>query len=532
MTPTEPATIDPYVMDNYYSATELKHRRWTNTAIVKFAGPPDRTAPNPCYETGAPMRFWSRERITHIEETPEFVLWKAGSDKRRITRETPIETEFLTGSAGTGKTYEVQARCAADPEGVVLAATTGIAAVNLGPGVTTLHSLLGGFRNIQALIDAYHSGRLQRNIRKLVDEGLRELIVDEVSMLCAPALDTLYNGFHDVAQGKGHPQIKVILVGDFCQLPPIPDREVPGSDRYAFEGECWEKSFSPYTKRLTHIWRQDNVDFILALQAARRGDGEQALAYLQRAGVRFERALNTAFDGTTLCSTNDVTDAYNERRLLLLPGDNSHVPFVPSTRWSLNGYPPPGEWKNIPEKFTFKLGMFVMILANGPHLAWSNGDCGTITGTIGNQFIVRLKRNGSEVLIGKITRISTTRTKPPVADGDVISMSCEEEYNDATWENDEPPRQVVMLREPRPAWVTGWIRYFPLRLAYATTIHKSQGLSLDTVQFDLSSGFLSEPAMMYVALSRCKTPDGLVLVGRPEQVVQKTNVDPRVIEWL
>ena len=72
----------------------------------------------------------------------------------------------------------------------------------------------------------------------------------------------------------------------------------------------------------------------------------------------------------------------------------------------------------------------------------------------------------------------------------------------------------------------------PLRLAYATTVHKSQGLSLDAIQLDLGSDFLASPSMMYVALSRCRTPGGLVLVGSPEQVVTKTNVDPRVLEWL
>ena len=99
-------------------------------------------------------------------------------------------------------------------------------------------------------------------------------------------------------------------------------------------------------------------------------------------------------------------------------------------------------------------------------------------------------------------------------------------------ENGEPPRQVVMLREPHPVWITGWVRYCPLRLAYATTVHKSQGLALDAMQLDLSSGFLAKPAMMYVALSRCKTPEGLVLVGTPDQVVAKTNIDPRVMGWL
>jgi hypothetical protein len=106
------------------------------------------------------------------------------------------------------------------------------------------------------------------------------------------------------------------------------------------------------------------------------------------------------------------------------------------------------------------------------------------------------------------------------------------EYDDMVRENGEPPRQVVMLREPRPTWITGWITYFPLRLAYATTVHKSQGLTLDTLQLDLTPGFLAQPAMMYVALSRCRTPEGLVLVGSPDQVVAKTKVDPRVMAGL
>jgi ATP-dependent DNA helicase PIF1 len=129
-----------------------------------------------------------------------------------------IETEFVTGSAGTGKTYEVQRRSAADPEGVTVAATTGIAAVNLGPEVTTVHSLLRFF-DYNSLNNAYNSGALQRNIRNLVNAGTRELIVDEISVLSAPAMDILYKACNEVAQ-EGHPPIKLTLVGDFCQLPP------------------------------------------------------------------------------------------------------------------------------------------------------------------------------------------------------------------------------------------------------------------------------------------------------------------------
>jgi hypothetical protein len=115
---------------------------------------------------------------------------------------------------------------------------------------------------------------------------------------------------------------------------------------------------------------------------------------------------------------------------------------------------------------------------------------------------------------------------------DVMQVENKAEYDAMVRANGEPPRQVVMFREPRPTWITGWVRYLPLRLAYATTVHKSQGLSLDTLQLDLGSGFLANPAMMYVAMSRCRTPEGLVLVGTPEQLVAKTNIDPRVTEWL
>jgi hypothetical protein len=412
---------------------------------------------------------------------------------------------------------------------VVVAATTGIAAVNLGPEVTTVHSLLR-FYDYNSLRDAYENGKLHYNIRRLIDDGMYELIVDEISMFSGPAMDVLYNACNEVSRTSDHP-MALTVVGDFCQLPPIADPGAPETGRYAFESDCWKPNFSENTKRLTHVWRQNNEDFLHALQAARRGAGEEALACLQRARVRFEPRLSDSFEGTTLCATNDAVDSYNWRRLRQLPGDDGIS--TPSTRWSLDGRQA-SEWKQIPERFVFKLGAYVMILSNGtPDFNWVNGDCGTVVGIQGNQFVVRLKRNSTEVTIGKIIRKVTTRKKPVgVSDADVIVVRNEREYDALVRANGEPPRQVVMFREPHPTWVTGWIRYMPLRLAYATTVHKSQGLSLDTIQLDLGSTFLASQSMMYVALSRCRTPEGLVLVGDPDHVVTKTNVDPRVLEWL
>jgi ATP-dependent DNA helicase PIF1 len=92
---------------------------------------------------------------------------------------------------------------------------------------------------------------------------------------------------------------------------------------------------------------------------------------------------------------------------------------------------------------------------------------------------------------------------------------------------------------PRPHWmpdkrryVEGQIEYWPVRLAYATTVHKSQGCSLDRIQVDIRDHFFSAPAMLYVALSRCRTLAGLRIVGQRERYVRNCTIDPRVRPWL
>lgn len=81
-------------------------------------------------------------------------------------------------------------------------------------------------------------------------------------------------------------------------------------------------------------------------------------------------------------------------------------------------------------------------------------------------------------------------------------------------------------------WIIGTIRYFPLRLAYASTIHKSQGLSLDRVQIDTRDKFFSAPSMAYVAISRARTPEGLTLVGTPESIASKMIMSKEVIKYV
>jgi ATP-dependent exoDNAse (exonuclease V) alpha subunit len=91
---------------------------------------------------------------------------------------------------------------------------------------------------------------------------------------------------------------------------------------------------------------------------------------------------------------------------------------------------------------------------------------------------------------------------------------------------------VSRIHKGQRGWVTGQVEYYPLRLAYASTIHKSQGLSLDRIQVDIRDAFFGHPSMAYVALSRCRTLDGLRIVGQRERFVKHCNSDARVARWL
>src|SRR5690348_7876316 len=177
----------------------------------------------------------------------------------------PPLCRFLTGAAGTGKTYQVRERIANDPAEGVLCATTGIAGVNLG--TVTINSLLRYF-DTESLINSYVSGRLVSRLAKLA-QSARNLYVDEVSMMPAEQLDTLYQAVREANQRKSVLKSKnpdglgLVLVGDLCQLPPI-------KARWIFEAECWPE-FDRGTERLEKNWRQADEEFLTAINHLRAG---------------------------------------------------------------------------------------------------------------------------------------------------------------------------------------------------------------------------------------------------------------------
>lgn len=420
---------------------------------------------------------------------------------------TPPRCAFLTGAAGTGKTYAVRERIRNDPREGLLCATTGIAGVNLG--TVTINSQLRYF-DTDSMVNAFVSGRLVTRLAKIA-QTYRNLYVDEVSMMPAEQLDTLYQAVREANQRKGVTKSKnpdglgLVLVGDLCQLPPI-------KARWIFEAECWPE-FDAGTERLEKNWRQGDEQFLRSINHLRAGEGDAGAAALRATATEFSSALDLHFPGTTIMAKNDEVDRFNWQALQRVRGDKF---VVNSKRWHVAR--PPSEWNYIPPRLELKIGAYVMILANDTQsgeFSFANGDCGLIVGRDANSVQVRLARNDEVVNIGSITR------KVHTVDPD----ECGKLAPTPVWGQPH-------FDEKAEKYVIGEVSYLPLRLAWASTVHKSQGLTLDRVQLDLRNHFFSSPAMTYVAVSRCRTPEGLRIVGDEGLLARRCKIDPRVARWI
>lgn len=420
--------------------------------------------------------------------------------------ETLPPCKFITGIAGSGKTYGVKQRVMEDPKWGLICSTTGVSAVNLG--TVTLNSALGFF-DTASLEDKFMSGFLRTRLHQLAKQ-YRNLVIDEVSMLDARQLDMLHqamkqaNEFKDVKGAMG-----IVCVGDFMQLPPV-------NAPWAFEAECWPR-FEENTERLTKCWRQGEGPFLDALNLMRKGNGAEAVAALETI-TTFRRESISTFDGTTIVATNQLADDHNWLRYRNLKAEQRSYP---SKRWGKES----GGWKLIPESLPLKVGALVMVLVNdSPSFTYVNGDLGHIEQLEESFVWVKLKRNDKVVQIPYLDRPTEQRSAP-------------EEFSDAEIEKaEETPGTRLSdgsyYDAKKRRWVRGSIYYMPLRYGWASTCFKSQGLSLDSVQVDLRHSFMSTPGMVYVACSRSRTAQGLTLVGTKDILVRRCKTEPKVLRWL
>lgn len=408
----------------------------------------------------------------------------------------PDEPQFLyiAGTAGTGKSYLARQR-AEQYTDAVLTASTGIAAVNVGG--TTINSILG-YYDTDSLQTEYEFGRLNVRLKRLVDSGYRRLLIDEISMMDGRQLDILCLAIDEVNEGRADgKQLGLTLVGDFAQLPPV---KAP----FVFERPSWER-FEPHTILLTEPRRQADPDFVRALQAVRRGDKKAATEYF---APMLHQSEDRRFEGTCILAKNDEVERYNKIRMFDLPGPEHKFT---ATRTGEQAK----EWKNIPDTLVLKPNCLVMCLANKKEqgfeghpgeIIYANGDLAhfirpQIPDHPMSAAIVKLLRNGREVVVERVAREKKAATGA---------------------------KGVKKERETKE----GSIVYMPLRVAYASTVHKSQGLSLDNVQVMINSQFFMTAGMLYVALSRARTPQGLRIVGSAAQFAARVRSNALIQRWL
>lgn len=371
---------------------------------------------------------------------------------------------FLTGAPGAGKTYvlnEFVGRATRAGKRVAVTASTGIAASHLGG--TTIHSWSGlGITDHLTDDDLKHIAGSERLAKRYNATDI--LVIDEVSMLHGYRLDMI-NQVAKLLRNSGAPfgGLQVILVGDLFQLPPV-SRGTNQFD-FAYLSEAWQES-SLKICYLTEQHRQQGSDSLLAfLEAMRRGELDNDHEMLLR--ERLQQTPDEATVITRLYSHNIDVEAINQRYLKALDSDSRT--FERHTKGSKAKVEQLSKGLLAPETLELKVGAEVMFVANNFQEGFVNGSRGQVIGFKDDMPKVRLL-SGRELTV--------------------------EPHSWSLNEDGQVRAEVTQL---------------PLRLAWAITIHKSQGMSLDAAEIDLSRAFT--PGMGYVALSRVRGLSGLYLKG-------------------
>jgi ATP-dependent DNA helicase PIF1 len=403
--------------------------------------------------------------------------------------ETTRENIFVTGRAGTGKSTLLNHLSWHTSKQLVICAPTGVAALNVGG--QTIHSL---FRLPIGVI-ADHDIEQNGELKKLLNT-IDTLVIDEVSMVNADLLDAIDRSLRQARQRQHEAfgGVQVVLFGDPYQLAPVPgqgDERAYFEDRYRsawfFDANVWDDAdLSIY--ELTSIHRQHEDDFKFMLNAVRHGQVTAEIA--QRLNEVGARPVPTD-DVITLATTNATVTRINASELAKLPGRVLTAKAEISGEFGGGTFPADAE-------LDLKVGARVMFLRND-------------TGGDGQRWV-----NGS---VGTVLKIESTVWVE--IDGD------RHEVRPAVWEKFK--YSYSPLTKSLRKDVVAEFTQFPLRLAWAVTIHKSQGKTYDRAVVDLGQRSFA-PGQTYVALSRISTLDGLYLSRplRPSDII----VDESVVRFM
>lgn len=404
---------------------------------------------------------------------------------------------FLTGRAGTGKSTLIRQFLATTSRRVVVAAPTGIAALNVSG--YTLHRLLGltSTTTLEEVRDGrYRPGRFAKTLA-----SLQTLIVDEASMVRADLFDMLTAALERFGPHPGTPfgGVQLVLVGDLHQLPPVVTEyeaeyfSTRYESPYFFSADSYRRELFP-TVELTTVFRQAGDDRLTAiLNALREGAllGHAMAELNARTDPEFQPPAGELW--LTLTPTNRLASARNKQRLAQLDTPEHRSDAIRTGDLSTLDEP-------ADPRLHLKVGAQVMMLTNDPGDRWVNGTLGQIehlgTDDAGELSVLVAFTDGSAAEVGR-----------------------------HVWEATRPMVDGGTLRHE----VVGTFTQLPMRLAWAITIHKSQGQTLDRVLVDLTGGTFSA-GQVYVALSRCTSMAGLVL--RRPVLAKDLKSDRRITRFL
>lgn len=389
---------------------------------------------------------------------------------------------FVTGRAGTGKSTLLNHLAWNTSKQLVIAAPTGVAALNVGG--QTIHSL---FRLPIGVI-ADHEIEQNGDLRKLLG-SIDTLVIDEVSMVNADLMDAMDRSLRQARQRPDDPfgGVQVVLFGDPYQLAPVPgdgDERSYFADQYRsmwfFDAKVWQDADLKIIE-LTNIHRQHEEEFKYLLNAVRHGMVTAEIA--EKLNTIGARPAPTS-GAITLATRNDSVNRINQTQLGLLPG--RALTAVAEVTGDFGGRAYPAD-----ERLELKVGAQVMFLRNDSDRRWVNGSIGTV------------------------------RT---IADTVWVDVDGEEhEVEPAVWEKYKYSYSSATKKLTRE--IVAEFQQFPLRLAWAVTIHKSQGKTYDQAIVDLGSRAFA-PGQTYVALSRVSTLDGMYLTRplRPSDILVDDDV--------
>ena len=437
---------------------------------------------------------------------------------------------FLTGSAGSGKTYTLNQyidylRARRVP--VAVTASTGIAATHMSG--TTIHSWSGiGIKDELSERDLTNLSRKQFLADRLKDTAV--LIIDEISMLHAKQLNLVSQVLKHVRKNdKAFGGIQVVVAGDFFQLPPIGSKGETNREKFAFMSEAWlDAKF--HICYLSEQHRQVS-------EAANGGlDLDDILNQIRRQEVTFEAiaALEATFDQnvdikrTRLYTHNLNVNKINDTELAALSGEMKR--FEATSTGDSKLVDTLKKTVRTQDELILKVGAKVMFIKNNTELGVSNGTMGELIG------FAAVKVDDSQDTTDALIEEDTDNT----ADNDEESASAAKGKTKKDKDKKQPKARkpttqkmpVVRLNSGREViaepeeWIiedeTGDVlasyEQVPLCLAWAITIHKSQGMTLEAAEIDLSRTF--ELGQGYVALSRLKSLAGLQLLGMNDMSLQ------------